>query len=223
MCFSMGASFGAGTILLTIGYTAVSQARTRQQHVLSAIPLIFSLQQFIEGLLWFSLQDHAYARWQQPLLYLFLILAQVVWPLFVPLCTLLIETEPIRKKILVALCIVGGITSVFFLYGIFSYNTSAAIGHHHIRYLLDFPFLQQWYGGISYLTAAVAAPLISSNPRMRLTGVLLLASYLIASLFYKEYLISVWCYFATAISLVALYDIVRRNRLYIRRPDHAHQ
>lgn len=220
MCFSMGASIGAGTILLTIGYAAVSQARTRQQHVLSAIPLIFSLQQFLEGLLWLSLQDDTYAQWQQLLLYLFLILAQVVWPLFVPLCTLLIETAPIRKKMLVVLTTIGGMTALFFLYGLFSYNVSASIGHHHIMYVLDFPFLQQWYGGIPYLTAAVVAPLISSDPRMRLTGVLLLTSYLIASLFYKEYLISVWCYFATIISVVAVYDIVLRNKGYEHSDAH---
>jgi general stress protein CsbA len=214
----MGASFGAGVILLTIGYVAVSQARNSQQHVLSVIPLLFSLQQFIEGLLWLSLQDHAYVRWQPLMLYLFLIPAQVVWPLFIPVCAVMIETNPVRRKLLILTCIIGGITSAIFLYGLFFYNASASIGHHHIRYALDLPFLQQWYGGIPYLAAAVAAPLISSDPRMRLTGLLLLISYLTASLFYKDYIISVWCYFATVISLVALYDIILRNR-----KDHAHQ
>jgi hypothetical protein len=218
MCFSAGASFGAGTILLLTGYVAVSQAKTRQQHMLSVIPLLFSLQQFIEGLLWLSLQDHTYSQWRQPLLYLFLIPAQVIWPLFIPLCTLVIETDTVRRKILSVCCVVGAITAALFLYGFFFYNAGVAIRHHHILYVLDLPFLQQWYGGIPYLFAAVVAPLISSDPRMRLTGLLLLISYLVARLFYKEYVISVWCYFATLISIVALYDIMLRNR-----EGHVHQ
>ncbi|HEY0611094.1 MAG TPA: DUF6629 family protein [Chitinophaga sp.] len=218
MCFSMGASFGAGAILLTTGFFAVSLAKDSRQHMLAVIPLLFSLQQFFEGLLWLSLQDHAYAHWQHLLLYLFLIPAQVVWPLFVPLCALVIETDPVRRRPLAVCTVIGGITSAIFLYGLFFYNVSAAIAHHHIRYALELPFLQQWYGGIPYLAAAVAAPLISSNPRMRLTGLLLLLSYLAARLFYNEYVISVWCYFAAVISFVALYDIILKNR-----EDHAHQ
>jgi hypothetical protein len=218
MCFSMGASFGAGTILLMIGYAAVSQARTKQQLLLCTIPLLFSLQQFIEGLLWLSLQDYTYAQWQQLLLYLFLITAQVVWPLFIPLCTLVIETNTLRRKILAVCLVTGVITAAVFMYGLFRYNAGVSIGHHHIRYVLDLPFLQQWYGGIPYLFAAVIAPLVSSNPRMRLTGLLLLIAYVAARLFYREYVISVWCYFATPISIISLYDIILRNRL-----GHAHQ
>lgn len=214
----MGASFGAGVVLLTTGYVAVSQARNGKQHLLSVIPLLFSLQQFIEGLLWLSLQDHAYLQWRQLLLYLFLIPAQVIWPLFVPFCALAIETDRPRRKLLAICCVTGGITSAIFLYGLLFYNAGASIGHHHIRYTLDLPFLQQWYGGIPYLAAAIAAPLISSNPRMRLTGLLLLISYLVATLFYKEYVISVWCYLAAFISFVALYDIILTNR-----HGHAHQ
>src|ERR1700741_1243338 len=114
MCFSMGASLGAGAIMLTIGYAAVSQARTGRQYVLCAIPLIFSLQQFIEGLLWLSLQDHTYAQWQRLLLYLFLLLAQVVWPVFIPLAIRLIESVPLRKNLLFLLAIIGAATAAGF-------------------------------------------------------------------------------------------------------------
>jgi hypothetical protein len=211
----MGASFGAGAILLTIGYAAVSLARTKQQHLLCVIPLIFSLQQFIEGMLWFVLQRPAYAHWQQLLLYLFLLLAQVTWPLIVPLCTWQAEREPIRRKVLSVFTVAGAITSGIFLYGLFFYDTSASIGHHHIKYTLDFPLLHHWYGGIPYLVAAVGPPLVSSNPRMRLIGVLLLLSYFVTYFFYKDYLISVWCYFAAIISVVVLYDIAQENRLHV--------
>lgn len=213
MCFSLGASFGAGAILLTIGYVALSQARTPQQHILSAIPLLFSFQQFTEGLLWLALQDPSFTRWRDPPLFLFLLLAQVVWPVFIPVVTLLIEKEPARKKMLFVLTAAGIITAGAFLYGLLYYNANAFITHHHIRYVLDFPLLGRWYGGILYLVAAVGAPIISSHPKMRLIGAFLLASYLVTRLLYKDYLISVWCYVAAFISLLVLYDIIRQNKL----------
>lgn len=208
----MGASFGAGAVLLTIGYVAVSQARTKEQHVLCVIPLIFSLQQFVEGLLWLALQQPAYAQWQQLLIYLFLLLAQVVWPLWLPFSVLLTEPVRIREKILKGLSVVGMITAAIFLYGLLFYQVDASIAHHHINYTFDFPLLNKWYGGILYLVAAVGAPLVSSNPRIRLIGALLLLSYLATRIFYNDHVISVWCYFATVISIVALYDIILVNR-----------
>lgn len=60
--------------------------------------------------------------------------------------------------------------------------------------------------------AAVGAPLLCRSRYMRLTGVLLLSSYLVSRILYKDYLISVWCYFAAAISMVALISIIQDNR-----------
>jgi hypothetical protein len=215
MCFSLGASLGAGAILLAVGYAAVSLSRTPQQHVLCAIPLLFSFQQFTEALLWLALQHDSYSQWKGPPLYLYLLLAQVIWPVFLPLAVLLAEKEPLRKKAQVTLAAAGVITAACFSYGLLFYNADASITHHHIRYTLDFPLLSRWYGGILYLAAAMGAPVLSSNSRIRLIGAFLLASYLVTRFLYKDYLISVWCYFAAAISLVVLFDIIRQNRLHV--------
>lgn len=212
MCFSMEASFGAGAVLLTIGFVAAYHAKTTPQYVLAAVPFLFGLQQLTEGMLWLLLDNNAFSYWREVFLLLFLIFAQVVWPAFLPLAMRANEKDPLRRKILSVLCITGVLTAGFFLYVLLFHEAGASIGHHHIKYTINYPFLNLWYGGLFYLIAAVGAPLVSSNRRLQFIGVLLVASYLVSRILYKEYLISVWCYFATVISLVALYEIIEQNR-----------
>lgn len=62
MCFSATASFSAGVILLGAGVLAVRAARSPRELPLAAIPLLFSIQQLIEGVVWLTF------RYEAPLL-----------------------------------------------------------------------------------------------------------------------------------------------------------
>src|SRR5687768_16565317 len=99
MCFSAEASFAAGAILLGIGVVSLNKAVSGPQRVLAGIPLLFSIQQFDEGILWLTFSNPAYMHWWQPAILTFLFYAQVVWPVFVPLSMTLIEKDPFRKRI----------------------------------------------------------------------------------------------------------------------------
>jgi hypothetical protein len=204
MCFSATASLTAGAGLLIIGAIAISQSKTTPQRVLASIPVVFSIQQFSEGLLWLSLSGVITTQWQNISMYVFLVFAQVVWPSFVPLTILLFEKNVRRKQILRMLLIVGILTSLYLSWCLLFYNVSAMIEGHHIKYELDFPLGIQWFSGLTYILAAVMAPFISSLRPFRLLGILLLASYLVSRIFYQDYLISVWCYFAAILSISIL-------------------
>jgi hypothetical protein len=204
MCFSASASLTAGAGLLIIGAIAVSQSKTTPQRVLASIPVIFSVQQFSEGLLWLSLSGGASAQWQPISMYVFLFFAQVVWPSFVPLTILLFEKNVLRKRILRILLAIGILTSLYLCWCLLFYHVSARIEGHHIKYELDFPLGNRWFSGITYILAAVMAPFISSLRQLRLLGLLLLVSYLVSRIFYQDYLISVWCYFAALLSISVL-------------------
>lgn len=204
MCFSASASFTTGAGLLIIGAIAISQSKTTPQRVLASIPVIFSVQQFSEGLLWLSLSGVAGAQWQNIFMYVFLWFAQVLWPSFVPLTILLFEKRVRRKQILRVLLTVGILTSLYLFWCLLFHDVSARIEGHHIRYELDFPLGNQWFSGITYILAAVMAPFVSSLVQLRLLGILLLVSYLVSRIFYQDYLISVWCYFAAVLSISIL-------------------
>ena len=60
MCFSATASFSAGALLLGIGtLTLRSALATRQRHALpfAAIPMLFAMQQLIEGVIWLTFAE----------------------------------------------------------------------------------------------------------------------------------------------------------------------
>jgi hypothetical protein len=55
MCFSAGASFGASAVLGAIGIVTLTKAKTTDQIPFASIPLLFAVQQAVEGTLWIGL------------------------------------------------------------------------------------------------------------------------------------------------------------------------
>ena len=204
MCFSAPASFIASAGLLAVGIIAISKSRTTPQRILAAIPVIFSIQQFSEGILWLSLSQPVYSRWYTPAMYIFLFFAQVLWPTYVPLSILLLEENTLRRKILKVFLGTGMFISAYLLYCLFFYQVSATITSHHIYYDLHFPLGNKWFSGLLYIIAAVFSPFVSGHRQLRWLGVILLASYLFSRIFYADYIISVWCYFAAVLSIMIL-------------------
>lgn len=64
MCFSVAAGFGAGAVLSVAGPVAITGAQTKAQRLFAAIPFIFSLQQFAEGMLWLSIKNEGIQSWE---------------------------------------------------------------------------------------------------------------------------------------------------------------
>lgn len=207
MCFSANASFGVSVLLMVGGIVAVRKIKDKRQLPFAAIPILFSIQQFTEGFLWMSLSNSAYVSWHTNTTYVFLFFAQVVWPLWVPLAMLLMEKERIRIIILKIILATGCMVSIFLAYCLLNYTVSSEISNHHIKYNLLFENNYIKGGSVLYFIATVISPFLSSVKKMSFIGTIILLSYLVSKLFYSEYVISVWCYFAAAISIIILYII----------------
>ena len=59
MCFSATASFSAGTVLTVLGVATMRATRRKAEIPLASIPLLFGLQQIVEGMLWLSFRFDA--------------------------------------------------------------------------------------------------------------------------------------------------------------------
>jgi len=202
MCFSVEASFGAGIVLSAIGVASIKKVQSPSQIVFASIPLIFSVQQITEGFLWLALSNPIYASLQQVTTYTFLLIAQIVWPIWVPLAILLAEKEDKRKTIQKLLVIVGVLLSSYMAYCLFSYNVQAKIIGYHISYEQNYPLALTLAGGVFYFIATIVPPFFSTIKRMWLLGVAILISYIITIAFYQNYFVSVWCFFASVISIL---------------------
>jgi hypothetical protein len=173
---------------------------------------MLSLQQGLEGFVWIALLNPEYSEWGKSATYGFLVFAQVVWPFFIPFSIMLLEKEQKRRKMLLFLTITGSVQALFLGYGMLMYSVSSEILHSHIRYDLDFPPANRWFGGALYIIATGVSPFISSIRRLRFVGVIVLCSYLFTRILYGQNVISVWCYFAALISFVILAVILRSKK-----------
>jgi hypothetical protein len=213
MCFSTEVSFGASAVLLGAGTATIFKIRKPSEIMFAAIPIIFAVQQFSEGMLWLSFSNHAYSSWQTGTTFAFLVFAQVFWPFWVPLSLLLLEKEAGRKKILTGLSVLGGIVAWFLAFRLIYFGASAEIIGHHIHYKLDFPYGNSGVTGIFYCIVTVIPLFVSGVRKMKILGIAIVASLFFTQLLFAFFAISVWCFFAAIISVI-IYSIM----VEIRKP-----
>ena len=200
MCFSAEASFAGGVIISAIGVATVREVHKPSQLVFASIPLFFGLQQFVEGCLWVAIPNPELIHFQKTATYIFLIMADFLWPTMIPLAVLLMETNKKRKKILRILLGLGLSLSLYYAYCLVFFNVTPQIMGYHILYNTDFPKSLSLPAFIIYLIVTIPPLFVSSIQRTHLLGILMFSSCLITAIFFTQYLTSVWCFFAALIS-----------------------
>ena len=205
MCFSATASFVAGVSLTGVGVVAFRSVEDSRQYPLASVPLIFAVQQLIEGVVWLSLTHPAYEHFRWAASYAYLIFAQGVWPVWVPFSIMLLEDDRQRKRMLSFLTVLGCFLATFLIYYVFLRQATAEIRGHHIHYGLDTPAIFRVFPGTVYIMVTVVSPFVSSVKRMSLLGWSSLSSLLLSVFYFEQALISVWCFFAAIISLVVIF------------------
>jgi hypothetical protein len=210
MCFSASASFVSSAVLLVGGGLALKQVKSPNQIAFALMPLIFSIQQFSEGLLWLT-EGQSETIWQQTLVYVFLFFAQILWPFWVPFSMWRIETNPARKKLLKILLFFGIGESLFLGYGVFFHKVDMQIAEHHIRYVVSFRSTYPEYMSIFYLIPTILPLIFSSVKRIYFLYILICASAIVTYLLYREYFISIWCFFAALMSFSIVMILKKTN------------
>ena len=214
MCFSAQASFVGGALISAIGIATVTRVHKPSQVVFASIPLFFGIQQFAEGILWLTIPNPQDIEVQKFVTYLFLIMADFLWPVMIPLAVLLMESNQKRKRILMGFVIAGLSLSVYYAFCLISFNVYPQIEGYHILYKTDFPKSLSMYAFGIYLMVTIAPLFISSIKRTHLLGILMFLSCLVTAVFFRQYLTSVWCFFAAAISVVIFWILRDSRRIF---------
>lgn len=219
MCFSANASLTAGVVLTAIGIITLQKSKQKNQYLFAAIPFIFGLQQFSEGVLWLSLPKPELHLLQKYATYSFLIFAQIIWPILVPISILVLEKNKTRIVTLKVLVGIGITVGLYLTFCLLWFNVSASIESHHILYKQDYPVSIRNGSIVLYALATIVPPLFSSIRGMWLLGLTILVSYIISALFYEHYVLSVWCFFSSILSIGVYFvmkEIVNENKLQIK-------
>jgi len=219
MCFSTTASFGAGVVLTVIGIASIQKTHNQSQLMFASIPLIFGVQQIAEGLLWISLPNPDLLKLQKFATYLFIFFAQIIWSMWVPIAIILLEKK--NKSTVIQKLLVGAglLVGCYFTYCLITFGVEAKIRGHHIAYLFNYPPSLGNYVIFLYALATITPAFFSHIKRMWIFGTAILISYLITALFYDQHVISVWCFFASLISISIYLIVVEISRLEKQRPS----
>lgn len=214
MCVSAEASFTLSAILAPVGIFCVKTAsqRDRSLFAVSVVPLIFSVQQACEGLVWVGLEreDAALTRWAA-VAYLFFALS--FWLFWIPFSAVFLESRGKTKSLLGLIALVG-LTGGLGFYLPILLNPALlviAVDSHSLRY--DFTRSRgveaisplAWH--LAYL-AVIAGPLfVVAQKRRGLVAfaVALVISAAISHVYFWYAFASVWCFFAAVTSLILAY------------------
>jgi hypothetical protein len=208
MCFSAGASFTASSVLLlTGGYSLFQAIKHNPKYIfLALVPLLFAIQQAIEGGVWLDLKNQFL-----PLAYLFF--AYFIWPPFIGLSVYAIEENQIRKKILFYLSLFGLLVGLtLYLPLVFKiYHIEPMAIQHSICYRVQLSSLYMEILGTTYLAVLFFETMLSSNKLLKVFGIGLILSYIFTYIFYVHAFTSVWCFFGAILSTLIAFMIPKKR------------
>lgn len=215
MCFSAPASFVTAGITGAVGVVALTRINEPRELPLAATPLLFALQQGIEGLLWLKLPLDSDGSLSATLTFIYLFFAEALWPLYAPIAVWLIEPTRHRRLFMVVCMGVGTGVGTYLLWWIFGHPQLATILDGHIVYVTQ--YRQSGVVEFAYLAATGLPLLLSSQRTIVVLGAIVLVGLFAAYTFYWEAFISVWCFFAAAASVTILchFEWSRRIRLRV--------
>jgi len=211
MCFSPEASFAGGVIISAIGMATVTKVHKPSQLVFASIPLFFGVQQITEGVLWLTIPSPDYVNLRQFCIYSFLIMADVLWPVMIPLSVLFMEENARKKRILRILLIAGASLSLYYVFCLLYFSVDPKIMGYHIQYNSDFPKSMALFAFAIYLIVTITPLFVSSIKKTHTLGVLMFLSCAVTAIFFTQFLTSVWCFFAALISGV-IFWILRDSK-----------
>lgn len=200
MCFSATASIVAGTALSVAGVATTVRARKRKAALpFAMLPLLFGIQQLAEGLVWLSFGSQV-SSFNAVATYLFSLFAFIIWPIFVPFAVVLLETVPWRRKMLYICQVLGLAVGLYLLYMHTAIPVTSHIAENHIIYTST-----HFYGLlvlVLYFISTIGSCLLSSQRILQVFGAITFFSAAAAHWFYTEAFVSVWCFFAAALSII---------------------
>jgi hypothetical protein len=216
MCFSATASFGSGTLLLAIGTVTLRMARRPAERPYAAIPLLFAVQQLVEGVVWLSFSGPTWLNFAATQIYS--LFSHVLWPVYIPLAAWLLEPGGSRRRALSVFVAVGLAVGAYLLYSLVVNPIQARPVGGHVDY--QSPHFYIAASMTLYVLATTVSLLLSSDVWVKVFGALALGASFLSYLFYARWFISVWCFFAALLSVaVALHFVAPRSILHKRIPS----
>lgn len=200
MCFSATASFAAAGVLGIAGATSLYYAKNTPVKWYAAIPLLFGIQQGIEGVQWL-LQGPSLACSTAG--YGFLFFAFLLWPVYVPFAMQAMERQQERKKLLVWLTWFGAAITLYFSIWYLTSPLTITLTDNSVVYNMAIPLA----ANVAPMYVLVTGSgIFSSRVRVQIFSLVVLVGAAVSAILYRYAFTSVWCFFAAVSSLLVLLE-----------------
>ena len=213
MCFSATANFVGSAVLGTIGVATIAEVKHRRELLFAAMPCLFAVHQFIEGFVWLGL-DHKLSPWvTHNAGAAYVLYAQGLLPILLPLSVLLLEPTPARRRSMLPFSILGAGLGLYILWGLAAYPLQISVQQNSIVYWN--PMTVTTLIAVLYVIATCGALFFSGFRELVVLAWLNLVGLLVVMEIRRFAFTSVWCAYAAAVSVI-IYFFFHRSRE--RRP-----
>jgi hypothetical protein len=195
MCFSPQADTVGGLVVTAIGVDCCRHIGARRERLLLAgLPLLLGVHQLIEVFVWWGAQGRVSNATGRLAMWVYLFIAFVVLPIYIPLAVLMIEPSRERKRRMIPFVALGGLVSATLLYALIRGPVSVALRPWHLAYTIHLTAGVVVVG--LYVVAICGALLFSGYRHVAIFGLVnLVAVVLLAGLTIDGFA-SLWCGYA---------------------------
>ena len=209
MCFSAEADVVAGLVVTAIGVDALRQVRRPAERALGMLPVLLGAHLLVEAAVWQGLTGDISASTGRDAMWLYLVIALVVLPVFVPVAVRAVEPDARRRRTMGYLAVLGTALAGVYVIVMLQSSVDVRIDGNHLIYDLNLD-----HGGLLagiYALAACAPPMLSSERRIAAFGLANLAAVVVLVWVERSALTSLWCAWA-AVTSIAIAAHLRRAR-----------
>jgi len=212
VCFSPQADLVGGLVVGALGADVLRHRDGRWTHSpLCALPLILGFHQFVEAFVWWGLEGHVRAGLGRFAMWVYLSIAFVVLPVFVPLAVLALEPTPRRRWLIAPFAVLGIAVGGILLAAMLRGPVGVSLRPYHLSYNLRLGHAVVVIG--LYVVAVCGAWLFSGYRAIALYGIVNLLAVVVIVKLTADGFASVWCGYAALTSGAIA--------LYMRRPHAA--
>lgn len=211
--------------MTALGIDAVRHLRSRHDHLpLAALPLLFGAHQLDETLVWWGQQGHVSPTVGRDALWIYLVIAFVVLPIYVPCAVAALEPTRRKRLVMVPFILIGLGVSIVLLAAMIRGPISVHIRPYHLGYsiAISHGLLVVCF----YVFAVCGALLFSGYRHIVLFGVINLIAVAVLARLTIDGFASLWCGYAAlssgAIALHMRFARPHRAAPYVLTPSVQH-
>jgi hypothetical protein len=180
----------------------LSKVKHRRELMFASLPLLFAVHQFIEGFVWLGLDGMLSPTTTHNMAAAFMLYAQGLLPLLMPLSVLLFEPTIKRRQRMLPFLVIGGGTTLYMLWALTAYGLEVFVKGSSIVYINQ--ATNNTAIAVLYVVATCGSLFFSEVNDMIVFGAANFVILLTVMAVKRYAFTSLWCAYAAVASVIIL-------------------